>query len=173
MDVIADPGEDKGDIMTTSHAPTSTLPAAARAHKQGLSTGGTGRFTLRRLYLMRFGYAFMGLGLAVTKWPLLVSPPESWPLMRSVVDCILIALSVLALAGLRYPVRMLPLLVLEVMWKVLWLGAVALPAARAGEMDAAMSDVVATCSLVVVIIVAVPWRHVWTQLVTTPGDRWR
>ena len=41
--------------------------------------------------------------------------------------CILIAMSVLALLGLRYPQRMLPVLLFEVAWKMIWLAAVVVP----------------------------------------------
>jgi hypothetical protein len=133
----------------------------------------TASLSLARLYLLRFGYAFMGVGLVFVKWPLLVHPPESWSVAQSVVDSILIAMSVLALLGVRYPVRMLPVLLLESLWKLLWLGVVALPAARADDMDAAMADVVFTCSFVVVVLVTIPWRYVWAQFVMAPGDRWR
>jgi mannose/fructose/N-acetylgalactosamine-specific phosphotransferase system component IIC len=128
---------------------------------------------LHRLYLLRVGYAFMGLGLVVTKWPLMVSPPESWSVAQSVVDTMLVALSVLALLGLRHPLRMLPVLLFESLWKLLWLGVVALPAARAGDMSAAMSDVVLACALVAVVLAVVPWGYVRKQYVTAQGDRWR
>jgi hypothetical protein len=68
---------------------------------------------------MRFPYAFMGVGLAIIKWPLLIQDTASLPLMGGVVTCLLAAMSLLAFLGLRYPVRMLPILLFEVAWKVL------------------------------------------------------
>jgi hypothetical protein len=59
---------------------------------------------------MRFGYAFMGVGLAIVKWPVLIQNAQSLPVMEGVVACLLIAMSLLAFLGLRYPVRMLPIL---------------------------------------------------------------
>jgi hypothetical protein len=73
----------------------------------------------------------------------------------------------------RYPVRMLPVLVLESLWKLLWFAVVALPVAWTGDMDDAMADIVVVCSLVVVVLVTIPWGYVWAQFVTAPGDRWR
>jgi hypothetical protein len=36
-----------------------------------------------------------------------------------------------------------------------------------------MSEVIVSCSLVVVILAVVPWRYVGQHYVAAPGDRWR
>jgi hypothetical protein len=109
-----------------------------------------------RLNLLRFGYLFMGLGLAIVKWPLLPTA-HTLPLYQGVTLCLLTAMSLLAFAGLRHPMRFLPVLLLEVLWKVLWLGLVALPRALTGTLDAATREVLVNCAFVVVIVAAVPW----------------
>ena len=124
-----------------------------------------------RLYAMRFGYLFMAVGLAVVKWPLL-STASTLPLYEGVTLSMLTALSLLALLGLFHPVRLLPVLLFESSWKLLWLGLVALPQAISGTPDAATVEVVVNCSLVVVILAVVPWSSVWHQFVRRPGDRW-
>jgi hypothetical protein len=128
---------------------------------------------LYRLHLMRVGYAFMGVGLAIVKWPAVINHDNTWPLFEGLVACLLTAMSLLAFLGLRYPVRLLPVLLFESIWKLLWLSAVALPKAVAGDLDPATQDVVVNCSLVVIILAVMPWRYVWQQYVTAPGDRWR
>jgi hypothetical protein len=117
-----------------------------------------------RVALMRGGYLFMGIGLMLVKWPLL---PEahSIPHYEGVTVCLLTAMSLLAFLGLRHPARLLPLLVLESAWKLLWLAVVALPRAVAGDIEGRMADVLVNCSLVVVIIAVTPWRHVWRTYV--------
>jgi hypothetical protein len=67
----------------------------------------------RRLNIMRAGYAFMGLGLAITRWPIVIQDARSLPVMEGVVVCLLTAMSLLAFLGLRYPVRMLPILAIR------------------------------------------------------------
>ena len=49
--------------------------------------------------------------------------------------CVLVAMSLFALLGVRYPTKLLPLLLLETAWKVLWLFVVALPKATAGDLE--------------------------------------
>jgi hypothetical protein len=128
--------------------------------------------SLARLHLMRAGYLLMGVGLALVKWPLLPDA-HTMPLYEGVTLCLLVAMSLLAFLGLRYPVKLLPLLVFESTWKLLWLGLVALPQAVSGQLDAATSDTVARGSLVVLILAVIPWGHVWRTYVRASGDRWR
>ena len=127
----------------------------------------------RRLNVMRFGYAFMGVGLAITRWPRLIQDAPSLPVMEGVVTCLLTAMSLLAFLGLRYPVRMLPILLFEVTWKVIWIAAVAIPYLVSDDVNVAAREVLFSCSFVVVIIAVVPWRFAWRQYVRTPGDAWR
>ena len=60
--------------------------------------------------------------------------------MTGVVTSMLVAMSVLALLGLRYPVQMLPILLFEAAWKVFWLTAVALPLWLNHQMDRAAAS---------------------------------
>src|SRR5919205_4406178 len=112
-----------------------------------------GELPLWRLHAMRAGYALMGIGLALVKWPLVINYDQSFPLYEGVVAVLLTAMSLLAFLGLRYPIRLLPILIFECLWKVLWLSVVALPAALAGEVNQAMSQIIFNCSFDVVILV--------------------
>jgi hypothetical protein len=114
----------------------------------------------------------MGVGLALVKWPVL-SEAEALPLYDGVTLCLLTAMSLLAFLGLRHPVKLLPLLLFESAWKLLWLSLVALPKATTGDLDAATTETVVSCSLVVVILAATPWRYVWRNYVQASGDRLR
>jgi hypothetical protein len=128
--------------------------------------------SLTHLHLMRAGYLLMAVGLVLVKWPLLPDA-HNRPLYEGVTLCLLTAMSLLAFLGLRYPVKLLPLLLFESAWKLLWLGLVALPKATAGDLDAATTDIVVNCSLVVVILAVIPWRFAWRSYVRDAGDRWR
>jgi hypothetical protein len=114
----------------------------------------------------------LGGGLAVFKWPLLADH-ATWELREGTVICMLVAMSVLALLGLRHPVRMLPILLFEVAWKLTWLGVVAWPLWSAGKLDAATTEQASAVLWVIVIIAVIPWRYVVTQYVTAPGEPWR
>jgi hypothetical protein len=128
--------------------------------------------SLARLHAMRAGYLLMAVGLMLVKWPLL---PEArtMPLYEGVTWCMLTAMSLLAFLGLRYPIKMLPILLFEAWWKVLWFGVVALPQALDGDVDRGTADMVARNALVVLIIAVIPWRYAWKTFVHVPGERWR
>jgi hypothetical protein len=128
--------------------------------------------TLGRVNLMRAGYLFMVVGLALVKWPHLPQASDL-PLYEGVTLCMLTAMSLLALLGLRYPVKLLPVLLFESAWKVLWLGLVAAPQAFRGDLDAATSQTATHCALVVVILAVIPWRHAWQQYVAADSEAWR
>ena len=125
-----------------------------------------------RLNVMRVGYFVMGVGLAVTEWPDLLHH-ASWELKEGTVVTMLVAMSVLALLGLRYPQRMLPILLFEVGWKLTWLGIVALPLWSAGNLTGATREQAGAVLWVIVIIAVIPWRHVVSQFVLARGERWR
>jgi len=128
--------------------------------------------SVTRLNVMRAGYLFMAAGLTLKKWPLITDAADR-PLYESVTICMLIAMSLLAWLGLRYPVKMLPILIFESAWKLLWLSAVALPLAASDALDPKTSEVTVNCSLVIVVLAVTPWRYAWRTYARTPGDRWR
>ena len=121
---------------------------------------------------MRVGYAVMGGGLAITKWPEFLAH-EPWELKHGTVLTMLVAMSVLALMGLRYPQKMLPILLFEVGWKLTWLGIVALPLWSDGRLTGATLDQTAAVLWVIIVIAVIPWRHVISQYVLARGERWR
>jgi hypothetical protein len=148
-------------------------PLGRTARSAQPRTAAVAALPLWRLHLMRVGYLMMGVGLAVVKWPAVIGYDHSMPLYEGVVAVLLTAMSLLAFLGLRYPVRLLPILLFETLWKLIWLSVVAAPAVAAGEVDQAMSETIFSCSLVAVIAAVIPWRYAWQQYVTAKGDRWR
>jgi hypothetical protein len=126
-----------------------------------------------RLNLLRVTYLILIVGLGISLWPGILNPPPDLPVMKSAVRSLLGALSLLAILGLRYPLKMLPLLVFELTWKTIWLLAFALPRWIGGRMDADYREMWNSCVGVVILIPIIPWRYLFTHYVKAPGDRWR
>lgn len=126
-----------------------------------------------RLYLLRALYLLIGVGLVFTIWPQIIHHPTPWPLWHGVGCSLLGAISVLAFYGIRYPLKMLPLLFFEMIWKLIWLIAVALPLWSSDQMDAANLETAQNCLMVVIIPLVIPWPYVWAHYVMKSGDRWK
>ena len=132
----------------------------------------TTHLPLWQVNLLRVGYFVMGAGLVIVKWPLLFTHGP-WELKDGTVECMLVALSLLALMGLRYPVRMLPVLLFEVTWKLTWLTVIAVPLWLDDTLGGSTREQAGTVLWVIIIIAVIPWRYVFTQFLTAPGDPWR
>jgi hypothetical protein len=128
--------------------------------------------SLWRLYALRAAYLLMAVGLGTEIWPGIIHHVHPWGLMQGVVNCMLGAVAVMAVLGLRYPVQMLPLLLFELVWKSLWLIVVALPQWPGHDMDAGTQETVVACLMGVIFPIVIPWGYVWASYVARPGDRW-
>ena len=127
-----------------------------------------------RLYLLRAMYLLIALGLGVTIWPGILSPPEDLSHMGSVVRSVLGAVALLAALGIRYPLQMLPLLLFELLWKSIWVLVFGLPLWTAQQLDPNTQETLKACLMGVVLVpLVVPWGYVIKQYLKAPGDRWR
>jgi hypothetical protein len=128
--------------------------------------------SLWRLYLLRFGYLLIAAGLGNIMVPAFLHHGP-WTLDHGLKNAMLLALATLCVLGLRYPLKMLPVLFFEMAWKGYWLAFIALPAWQSGTLDANMRDAVFSVSFVVIYLVIVPWDYVWRNYIVAPGDRLR
>ena len=129
--------------------------------------------SLFRLYLLRAMYLLVSIGLGVVIWPQILFQSQQWELKQGVVVCMLGAFQLMALLGLRYPLQMLPVLLWELSWKLLWLGVVAAPQWSSGTIDASTLATAGDCLWVVILPFVIPWGYVLQHYVRKPGERWR
>jgi hypothetical protein len=130
-----------------------------------------------RLYLLRAMYLFMVVGLAIFKLGPALLHPENLSPQDSVVLSVLGAFALLAVVGIRYPLKMLPLLFFEFVWKFIWVLAFGLPLLLSGQLDPNVSfggtETLINCLLGIVLVPLVtPWGYVLERYVRAPGDRW-
>jgi hypothetical protein len=130
-----------------------------------------------RLYLLRGMYVFMAVGLAIFKLAPALLHPENLLPQDSVVISVLGAFALLAVVGIRYPIKMLPLLFFEFVWKAIWVLAFGLPLLLSGGLDANVSfggtETLINCLMGVVLVpLVMPWGYVLEQYLKSPGDRW-
>ena len=126
-----------------------------------------------RLYILRAMYAFTFVGLAITRVPDILSPPPGITHPATVVGSFLFAMSLLAALGIRYPLKMLPLLFFEFLWKAMWVLGWGLPLWFSQQMSPAAGETLFACLIGVVLVpLVLPWGYVLNQYVKLPGDRW-
>lgn len=135
---------------------------------------GSGETSTFRLYLMRALYLLNAVALGAEVWPRMIGLGAPLAPMDGVAYSFWATLSVLAVLGLRYPLKMLPLLLVQLVYKSIWLLAVALPASLSGTLEVAAAEMAETFLLGVVLdLVVIPWPFVFRAFVVAPGDRWR
>ncbi len=122
-----------------------------------------------RLYLLRALYLLIAVGLGPTIWPQVIHHPLT---MHGSTSSLLAAVGVLAVLGIRYPLQMLPLLFFEMVWKTIWLVAVALPLWSAHRIDADTAESIRACLMGIIVPIVIPWRYVFENYVKKHGDRW-
>jgi hypothetical protein len=129
-----------------------------------------------RLYLLRAMYVFTVVGLAIEKLPALLHPATLSP-GDSVILSVLGATALLAVLGIRYPLKMLPLLFFEFVWKSIWILVFGLPLLLSGGLDPNVSfggtETLIACLVGVVLVpLVMPWGYVFKHYLKAPGDRW-
>ncbi len=125
-----------------------------------------------RLYLLRAGYLYIAVGLAIFQLPALLHP-ENLSRLDKVVLSVLLAMALLAVVGLRYPVKMLPLLFFEFLWKAIWLVAFGLPLLLSGQPGPETTETLSGVLMGVVLVpIVTPWGYVLKHYLAASGDRW-
>ena len=126
-----------------------------------------------RLNLLRCGYLLLILGLGSQMAPPLIARGPTLEVMHGVVLSMLCALGLLSILGLRYPLKMLPLLFFEMTWKLIWLVRIALPLWAAGRIDEAVAGTLVAVLMVVVFPFIIPWGYVARTYFGEAADPWR
>lgn len=125
-----------------------------------------------RLYLMRALYLLIFVGQGTIQWPQ-IRNASTYPFWHGIGSSLLAAMALLSILGLRYPLQMLPLLFFELVWKSIWLLAVALPLWSAHRIDAELAETVRACLMGVIVPIVIPWPFVVSHYLKAPGARWR
>ena len=76
--------------------------------------------------------------LVLTVWPAIIAPPNTTARATTVIRSLLGALAVRCALGIRYPLQILPLLLFELLWKVIWVVAFALRMTNAARKASAL-----------------------------------
>src|SRR5262244_803339 len=129
--------------------------------------------SLFRLYTLRVAYFVMAAGLGAFIWPTVIRHSNELAIAKGAELALLAGLGATAALGLRYPVKMLPILLFEMVWKAIYLIAFALPLWSAHQINEAVAEDIKAVLMVVIFIPLIPWRYLFAQYVMKRGDRWK
>jgi hypothetical protein len=150
-------------LAQETSATAATLPSEAR----------NSELSLLRIYLLRAFYLIITMGLGVVIWPIVIYHSSDFAIHHGVRFALLAGLGAISALGIRYPVKMLPILLFEFLWKTIYLLFFALPLWRAGQITDAVMEDVFSIGLVVIFWPLVPWGYVIKNYLLMSGDRWK
>lgn len=152
--------------MTQIHSATTSMDPVSDGSRAGDAV------SLWRLYVLRACYAILAVGEGSIQLPLFLHHAH-WTLNSGVAHSFLLALALLSIVGIRYPLRMLPLLVYELLWKAIWLCGIALPLWIVNQIDADTRQSFFEIAPVIILIPLLPWSYIFSNYLKKSGDRWR
>lgn len=126
-----------------------------------------------RLNLLRSVYLLLVIGIGATFWPILLREGPELELMHGAALSMTCTLGLLAVLGLRHPLQMLPLLMFDMVWKMIWMLRIAVPLWSADRLDENFMANVVACAVALVFPFIIPWTYVLDTYVRKPADAWR
>lgn len=130
--------------------------------------------SLFHLYAMRALFLLIAVGEGMQIWPAILHHTRPWDFWHGVGMSFLGALTALSLLGVVYPIKMVPLMMFEFVWKLIWALVVWLPFWLSHSANADIAENAFPILLGVVLVpIVLPWGYVWRNYITAPADRWK
>jgi hypothetical protein len=115
-----------------------------------------------RLYLLRTFYLLNFVGLTFMTWPSLLRHQGPWDPLHGVAFSFWAALGLLMGVGMREPLKMLPVIFIQLVYKSIWIATVMLPSWAAGR-SVAFTNVMIVAAIFDLIVI--PWPYVLSHYV--------
>ena len=118
------------------------------------------------IYLLRLLFILMLVFLGKDSWTYILTHKGIWKPMDAMAWCIWGSYSVLSILGIIQPLKMLPIVMLEIMYKVIWLFLVAYPLWASSQLAGSPAEAMTYSFLFVVLpILAMPWKYFFKKYV--------
>ncbi len=113
------------------------------------------------IYALRTLFLLMFLFVGYDSWSYILTHEGKWDPFKAVAWCMFASYSLLSGIGVIRPLKMLPIALFMIVYKTLWLGAVAYPLWSSNQLAGSPAEGLAMVFLwVPVAMLAVPWGYV-------------
>jgi len=113
-----------------------------------------------QIYLLRLVFLLVFLAVGSDSWGGILRHHGSWDPVRAAAICMWASYSLLSILGVFHPLKMLPITLFEILYKIVWLIIVAYPLWKANQLAGTAAEMTKAFLFFPLLIVATPWRYV-------------
>ena len=119
------------------------------------------------IYILRLMFFLMVVFLGKDAWTHILTFKGTWNATDAMAWCIWASYSVLAILGILNPLKMLPIVMLEIFYKVFWLVLVAYPLWKSNKLIGSPVEGMTNGFIWVLLpIIGMPWRYFFKQYIS-------
>ena len=117
-----------------------------------------------RQHLMRGLFFLNFISLAFDNWSSIVFPKEQLEVLPGVAVSFWAGFALLNLIGVRFPLKMIPILLLQFLYKTAWILGVYRPTWKAGLLTEGITEFFYICVAGIVLnLLIIPWGYVYRE----------
>ncbi|HMR40863.1 MAG TPA: hypothetical protein PKA90_10585 [Ignavibacteria bacterium] len=116
-----------------------------------------------RFYMLRSFYLIIIIFLGIEVWTEIFTHREAWKPLPAVAYSFWAAFTLLSVIGIFHPLKMIPLLLVQFTYKLIWLLIVAYPLWTSGQLTGSASEELTYVNLtgIVIDLLVIPWFFVF------------
>ena len=120
-----------------------------------------------RISLLRFYYVLMIFVLGIDVWTAIFTHKDLWEPMTAVGYSLWATFAVLSVIGLIHPVKMIPIILLNITYKIIWLSIVAYPLWNLNQLEGSGAEGLTKSNFIgfIIDIVIIPWGYVFKNYI--------
>jgi hypothetical protein len=120
------------------------------------------------IYLLRLLFTLMFLFLGYDSWSHILHHTGAWDPASSAAWFMWASCAIVAFIGILRPLKMLPIVLFEIVYKTAWLLVIALPLYQQNQLTGTPAEGMANNFMLVILpIVAMPWRYFFRTYIVT------
>lgn len=120
-----------------------------------------------RVSLLRFYYVLMILVLGIDVWTAIFTHKDLWEPMTAVGYSLWATFAALSVIGLVHPIKMIPIILLNITYKIIWLSIVAYPLWSISQLEGSNAEGLTRSNLIgfIIDLIVIPWSYVFKNYV--------